>query len=400
MAFNLSGQDPFTDSTVQNYTVVDVGASPVTFIYSRNGGSGTGLDQGAGITGLSVTADQLQDLFSGTNCDAANFGVGTSPNPIYAYLMTPLSGEGNTVEATLFRRTVQTIASDGIMVQGNGSGHKSLSQEIGVGTNNPLKVLPCGTAGFRSRAVDAGEEVRSVQNSQFNNGVDGIAYTFFSFGNMVPLAGNAGFAYLKVDGIDPVGPFNANTEKLYPNQELVACVAPCTENQFWNQVNGQSYSFPNVRNGTYSAWSMQRMVASTASKIGVQDLVNVSQAYVVNSTPDYVPAVGIPLRCVGAACTDPGLQIFRAHYQQCNGNGTSATCPGADAIGPAPSAGTFNTNNNPTGGDTGGDMGGCIGSTIGGFSVANGVIQIGIDKDVNGTRGTSGLSCSNGADRH
>jgi hypothetical protein len=60
-------------------------------------------------------------------------------------------------------------------------------------------------------------------------------------------------------------------------------------------------------------------------------------------------------------------------------------------------------------------MGGCVGTISGGGttftitenngtqlagSATNGVIQIGIDTDVNGTIGTAGSSCSNGPDRN
>ena len=384
LAFNISGKDPFTNAAVPTYTVISLGADPITFIYSRNT-AGSGLNQGAGTTGLALTNDQLSTLFSGANCDAANFGVGSSPNPIYAYLREPLSGTMNTTEATTFRRPVQTIAS-------NGTTSPNASQETGVGANNPLKGLPCGTAGFRSRAIGTGEAVKSVLNSETNNGVDGVAYAFFSFGNVSSIAGSASYGYATVDGVDPIGPFNAATQTLYPHQELPLCSAPCAEGQFWTTGG----SFPNIRNGSYGAWSILRFVATTASKTAVTALATASHQYVVVATPDYVPA----LKTTVAGNTDPGLTVFRAHYQQCNGNATSATCPGVDGIGPAPTDGTFNASHNPTGGDTGGDMGGCIGSTVSGFSVPNGVIQIGIDTDVNGTKGTSNVSCSTAADRN
>ena len=412
LAFNISGKDPFDNLTVPAYTVISMGASPVTFIYSRNGASGTGLNQGTGVTGINLSNDQASTLFSGANCDAAHFGVGASPNPIYAYLREPLSGTMNTTEATVFRRPVQTLAS-------NGTTAPNASQETGVGANNPLKNLACGTAGFRSRGIGTGEVVNSVLNSQSNNGVDGFAYAFFSFGNVKPVAGNAGYGYATIDGVDPIGPFNSATKSLYPNQELPLCSAPCAESQFWST----GASFPNVRNGSYGAWSVLRMVATAAAKAGVTALATASHQYVVLATPDYVPA----LRTSVAGNIDPGLTIFRAHYQQCDGNGTSATCPGVDGLGPAPKLGSFNVNNNPTGLDAGGDMGGCIGSVTNAagsttFTVTEtngtqvsdtwaintsvaetnttGIIQIGIDTDVNGTKGTSNVSCSNGPDRN
>jgi hypothetical protein len=396
LAFNISGKDPFTNANVINYTVVSAGASPITFIYSRNTAS-SGLNQGTGTTGLSASSDSLQTLFSGTDCDAFDiFGVGVSPNPIYAYLREPLSGTMNTTEATVFRRPVQTISSNGVTA--------SKSQEKNVGSANPLKQAACANGiGGRSRAIGTGEEVNSVLNSEAIPaiGVDGVGYTFFSFGNVGAVAGTANYGYILLDGVDPIGPFNTATKTLFPNQELPTCTAPCTENQFWSPVSSQSYSFPNLRNGKYGAWSLLRMVTTTANATNLKNLMNGSHVYVTNATPDYVPALGVPLNCVGSACTDPGLQVFRAHYQQCNGNGTSATCPGVDGLGPAAADGTFNTNNNPTGTDKGGDMGGCVGAISGGaFGVASGTIQIGIDKDVNGTTGTTNVSCSAAPDRN
>jgi hypothetical protein len=299
----------------------------------------------------------------------------------------------NTTEATVFRRPVQTISKDGLTAQSDGT--KTDSQETGVGANNPLANLNCGSGGgARYRAIGTGEEVKSVQNSVANTTRDGVGYTFFSFGNVQPISASANYGYIVLDGVDPIGPFNAATKGLYPNQELPACTAPCTETQFWT-----TRSFPNLRNGTYGAWSVLRLVASAASKAAVTSLAKASNQYAVLDTPDYIPAL--------KSGTDPGLTVFRAHYQQIDAD--------AHNLGPAPKLGVFNSTNNPTGGDAGGDMGGCVGTISGGgktFTITetngtkltntatNGVIQIGIDTDVNGVKGTSNVSCSDGPDRH
>jgi hypothetical protein len=104
------------------------------------------------------------------------------------------------------------------------------------------------------------------------------------------------------------------------------------------------------------------MVTSSAHATSLTDLVRASETYVVNDTPDYIPAIAI-----GA---DPGLKIFHTHYQQRSGtNGL---------LGPAPSNGTFNSHGNPVSGDKGGDMGGCTISTKGITSTKDiGFIQIG-----------------------
>jgi hypothetical protein len=374
LAFNISGKDPFTNSTVQSYTTYSAGASPIVFVFQRSGSEPSG-----GLTGFTNATDtQLQTAFSGTNCDAnAVFGLGSSPNPIAAYLRDPLSGTYNTAEATTFRRPTETIPSDAVI---------GVSQETNVGFTNPLRSTPCANSvGIRSRAVGSTEEVKSVQNSFANNGVDGIGYTFFSFGNIKPLADSGLYGYIQLDGYDPIFASYAGSDPGQPgNGELPfsnVCGGvgfPCAESSIWSG----KLSFPNLRNGNYSAWSLLRFVANTKSETAVADLISTAQTFVVSSVPDFVPAVGIPTGCTGSGCTDPGLQLFRAHYQQVNGDGTD--------LGPGPSDGKFNSNSNPSGSDLGGDMGGCIGSTVGGFTVADGVIQIGLDG------GATGNACSTG----
>jgi len=374
LAFNISGKDPFTNSTVQSYSTIDVGASLIVWVFQRSGSEASG-----GLTGFTNATDtQLQEVFAGNNCDAnAVFGLGASPNPIAAYLRDPLAGAMNTPEATTYRRPTETIPSDAVI---------GVSQETNVGLTNPLKATRCANgAGIRSRAIGGSEETKSVQKSFSNNGVDGIGYTFFSFGNISSLANSSSYGYIQLDGVDPIFTSYTGSEPGQPgNGELPfsnVCSGtgfPCPESSIWSG----KLSFPNLRNGTYAAWSLLRFLANTKSKTAVTDLISTAQTFVVSQVPDFVPAVGIPAGCTGSGCTDPGLQLFRAHYQQLNGDGAD--------LGPAPSDGTFNSNDNPSGGDLGGDMGGCVGSTVGGFTVANGVIQIGLDG------GASGTACSSG----
>jgi hypothetical protein len=191
-----------------------------------------------------------------------------------------------------------------------------------------------------------------VQNSDvagkntWGNLTDGIGYAFNGFGNFSGITNStntAPYGYVSINGIDPI--FATHT-----NNYLPYCSYPCNEASIWGSV-GTSY--PNVRNGTYGAWSVLRIVtaASGATLTAVKDLVTASQDFVVNDVPDYVPAT--------AVAGDPGLTVWRSHYQQWDGTGAT--------IGAAPSDGTFNAGGNSTGGDKGGDMGGCIlipGSTL------------------------------------
>jgi hypothetical protein len=389
LAFNISGNDPFTGTAIPTtWTTVDVGADPVVFIFSRTSGALTNL--------TAATQSELQTLFSGTDCNASVFGL--SANAIAAYIREPLSGTMNTTEAGVFRLPVETI---------EGTTKKNLvigvSQETNIGaitaSNNPLTYSgnPCKSGGgARARAIGTSEEVKSVLNSTKNNGVDGVGYAFFSFGNVSSLSSSAAeaadYGYVTVDGFDPIfttycttgpcGDPGQPTGGVLPGAWSVCSGAgfPCNESKIWTTV-----SFPNLRSGNYGAWSLLRWVVdSGTNKTNVNDLILGSQTFAVGTTPDYVPA----LATTTGGFADPGLTVFRAHYQQLNGDGVYAATT-AEKIGPAANNGTFNSKHNPTGGDHGGDMGGCVGTTDPSFTVAKGTIQTG-----------PGTTCSSGAVRH
>ena len=77
---------------------------------------------------------------------------------------------------------------------------------------------------------------------------------------------------------------------------------PCPESKIWTG----HLSFPNLRSGTYRAWSLLRVISNGKGLPNVRLLVLGAQTFVVNSVPDFVPAV--------KNGTDPGLQILRSHY--------------------------------------------------------------------------------------
>jgi hypothetical protein len=310
--FNITGTDPFTGRAVPAYTTLSAGASPIVFVFQRTGA----------LANLkSATDDQLQSVFGGTNCDASAFGL--SAGVIEAYLREPLSGTMNTTEANVFRYP-------------DASGK---SQETGVNHMNPLAALPCSSGGNRYRAIGTGEEVKSVQNSNANNGHDGIGYTFFSYGNVSSIANNSSYGYLTLNGVDPI--FHKYGTTIDPGQPSGAGVLPaaanlpsscpgdfpCPENKIWSG----NLSFPNLRNGSYRAWSILRLVSNGPALSVARQLITSAQTYAVNSTPDFVPAVKV-------GTTDPGLGLLRSHYTQ-------------EGVAPV---------NVATTGDKGGDMGGCI----------------------------------------
>jgi len=340
VAFNIKGADPISGTTIPAFTVVEVGVEPIVFITEHDKGQLTGL--------TNAGTQQLQQAFSGTNCDASAFGL--PANGIGVYLREPISGTYNTTESNVMRHP--TVYPGAIL---------GLSMETNVGTNNPLagQAGTCTSTdgkGVRFRAIGTGEEVKSVKNSGANNGLDGIGYTFFSYGNVTSIANNTAYGYITLNNIDPIfasyGPQSSTGTGYDPGQPATATnpgllpaaanltncggTFPCPENQIW--AGGLSY--PNVRNGTYPAWSLERLVSNSTGLTNAKTLVKASQAFVVTSVPDYIPAT----KTVAGGITDPGLLLVRSHYQQYDGAGT--------ALGAVP------VNSGTT--EAGGDMGGWI----------------------------------------
>jgi hypothetical protein len=359
LAFNESGYDPFSCNKLSIYDFVDVGAAPIVFVSGRQNNLGPTVKGGPLIN---ATDSQLQQAFSGLNADASAFGLPAAS--IDVYLREPISGTMNTVEADVFR--YPTLYSSNPALAQNVQGY---SQETGVNpalaNNNPLQLASAGTGlGFRYRAIGTGEEIHSVQystngnNGVFNNAnqVDGIGYAFFSYGNVSPLADSVNYGYIMLDGFDPI--FTSYVAPIDPGQPnptkygglngvlpgTIETTFPTCENKIWYE----GLSFPNLRNGSYRAWSVLRFVYATIESTAVTDLVKASNTYVVTSVPDYIPfsKVTIPAKgaCGTAAFTDPGVAWIRSHYQQRDG--------ADDALGKAP------VNCGAT--EAGGDMGGYV----------------------------------------
>jgi hypothetical protein len=195
---------------------------------------------------------------------------------------------------------------------------------------------------------------------------DSIAYTFAGWGNWKAAsdqgtctAGN-GCRYLKLNGVDgifhkywksgdpaPVDPGQPHTTTgqvpAQDNLPATQCPSgfPCREDQIWK--GGLSY--PNLRSGQYSAWSVLRMVSDGVALANVKNLILASQAYSAVNTPDFVPIVAVLANSSTGFGGDPGLQLLRSHYQQVDNAGV--------AIGNAPV-------DDAVTGDVGGDVGGCI----------------------------------------
>jgi hypothetical protein len=349
LAFNLGGHDPITNTVVTpGYLVTPVGAAPIVFVTAKTGA----------LANLhSATEQQLQQVFSGKNCNASAFGL--PAGPINVFLREPLSGTYNTTEATVMRYpTTYTVGTH------IGSPVAGLSMETGVGTNNPLANTCAGGGGARYRAIGTGEEVKSVLNSNnaavaFAAHQDGIGFAFFSYGNVSSIANNAAYGYIALNGVDPifqsfgggpsVDPGQPAGQGVLPAQANLPAICttgfPCSENVIW----GNGFSFPNLRNGTYRSWSLLRLVSIGATSTNAQALATASNKYVVINTPDYVPAgpVNGLVGTDGKPIAELGLKLVRSHYQQFQGNGLT--------LGGFPA--TPDTCNVP---EVGADMGGMI----------------------------------------
>ena len=355
LAFNITGKDPATCTAIPTYTLANVGASPIVFVNSRS-------NTLANL--VNASERQLSTVFSGTNVDAG--ALGQTAGNINAFLREPLSGTYNTTEATVMRYPTLYSAATPQPVEG-------LSMETYVGTNNPL-ACQSGTThsglGCRYRGVGTGDVVNEVLHSndgtKVANTTDGIAYTFFSYGNVSTLADNTAFGYIQLNGVDPI--FQTYNLALDPGQPAAAKGAipgtvettfPACENTIW--ANG--YSFPNVRNGTYRAWSLLHLVYNTSQGTPVKDLITTGNSYAVTTVPDYVPDAAVSIAANGGCGTvafkDLGLLLVRSHYTQFDGNGVQ--------LGGAASFPGISTSNT-TG--SGGDMGGMIIPTALGASTA------------------------------
>jgi hypothetical protein len=330
--FALSGQaDPFTKITVPAYTTIPVGAEPVIFILNNNGAfssSTTNLISGIGTKG----PFPLAHLFDGTTTadthNAAFGGPGDGAGtPLTLLLREPLSGTMNVIEFDAFRS----------------AGNTDDSQEKGVinPTQSPYNPLDLATAGhgLRERALSTSEVVGSNKTGA-SYGLLGIpnslGYIFFSFANASKLSG-PNFNYFTLDGVDPLSiPGTVNQE--LPNGTVTSQTA----------VWGTSPSFPNLRNGTYKAWSFLRYLVPNsligADPYGPDVLAQSAQDNVDTSEADFVP--------FRTSTGSDGLDVYRSHFTQSKvvGNNGSAT-----------EANTENGGNTLGGGEeAGGDVGGAI----------------------------------------
>jgi len=72
-------------------------------------------------------------------------------------------------------------------------------------------------------------------------------------------------------------------------------------------------SFPNLRDGKYTAWSIYRMITDSTGETNAQKLVTEAQNLVDTNIPDFVPFIPV---CATSASglNDPGLDVYREHF--------------------------------------------------------------------------------------
>jgi hypothetical protein len=348
VSFNLTADgtitDPISGQTIpaaNAFTTIPVGAAPIVFLANAATGSAT-----ASATNVSTT--NAASIFSGTSCSSSLLTGATTGAFLNAVLREPLSGTMNTTEYSVF-------------VPG---GH---SQETGLSNStNPVN-LACTDGGKRFRAIGTGDEVKAVQNS-YSATVptsNAVGYSFFSFEST---GNSAAYKYITLDSKDPI-----NTS--YSNGALPTC--PVVGGQFTCPVVGGT-SFPSLRNGSYTAWSVYRLITDATGQSAASTLVAKAESLVNSNIPDFVPfdpQCATTTTVNGATnANDPGLDVYRAHYIP----STITTTP--NTISLTANDGPRNTTNvscsvirgslahlslgggplNTNGGETGGDVGGTI----------------------------------------
>ena len=209
----------------------------------------------------------------------------------------------------------------------------NLANACTVGSNCPDPLYLPGPGGsIRFRGIGTGAEISGVSNvGGIKHIADSIGYAFFSFGNVNPIGGASGVGrYVTLDGVDPInqgyGSYVSDGVTYAPGQ-LPLCAAPC--------IAAGGTSLPNVRNGSYGAWSIIRAVTDSTGVnfTNTQALVTAAQNEVNNTTADFVPFVCT--NTTGLCTGEPGLHVFHSHFTPAgvagaphNGNVTSAEVGG------------------------------------------------------------------------
>ena len=341
--YSLTGTDPFTAKAAWKWKTIEVGAEPIIFVYNASNANGLGVlgaDGNVAFKNLNrITAAEVfnGNLGRGQDLDptlTAALQVVSNNPPVFPILREPLSGTMTTTEFNVFRSVEMLKDLPNAASQETGV---NLGNSCALNSNCPDPLyLPGPGSSIRYRAIGTGAEISGVSNvGGVKHIADSIGYAFFSFGNVNPIGGASGVGrYVTLDGVDPInaayGTYVSDGVTYNPGQ-LPLCLAPCT-------APGGT-SLPNVRNGSYGAWSIIRAVsdATGINLTNTQALVTAAQNEVNNTTADFVPFV---CKDTTGLCTgEPGLHVFHSHFTPAgvagaphNGN-TTSTESGGDVHG-------------------------------------------------------------------
>jgi ABC-type phosphate transport system substrate-binding protein len=349
---SFDGKDPFTGDAVPAFVTIPIGAAPIVFIANKTDASGL-----AAVS--NITSAEALTLFSGAECDDSVLG-GASSIGVYPFLREPLSGTMNTTEFSVFRT----------------SSPWTTSQEEGVlgtsGSYNPLNLGCTKGSGKRERAIGTGDVVKGVNAQE-----DGIGYVFFSYEALNAKStttggGNApNVKYLTLNGIDPI---NAT----YTAGGALPVCGSATSPDFSCPVPAGTAttglnSFPNLRSGSYPAWSQYRMITDSTGQTNTQALVNEADFVADQVLPDFVP---VEQACGSSASHDEqGLAVYREHFTITGSTGTAPSY----GIAPTANNGSFRATLTCSGrslwgrtlgggSEEGGDVGGTIVYTAAGHN--------------------------------
>jgi hypothetical protein len=314
--YAITGKDPFTNQSAWKYTTIEVGAEPVVFAFNATDTSGLGALNTAGhpafqnlnryvaTYAFNGSLGRAQDL--DPSLTAALQGLASNP-PFFPILREPLSGTMTTTEFNVFRSIETQKEIPDAASQETGV---DLGETCNLGTNCPDPLaLPGPGSSFRYRAIGTGAEVSGQSGvGGIKNLADSIGYFFFSFGNVNPIVSVG--RYLTLDGVDPInaayGSYTFNGTSYSPGQ-FPNCVAPCA-------LPGGT-SLPNVRNGSYPAWTIIRAITDATGQnlTNTQALVTAAQNEVNNTVADFVPFVCT--NQTGLCTGEPGLLVFHSHFK-------------------------------------------------------------------------------------
>jgi hypothetical protein len=290
IAFSLATgvADPISGQTIpaaNAWITYPVGAAPILFLANTtNLSAATNISQANAALLFSGKA-----IGSSPACSGAAIGL-ASTIALTPVLREGLSGTYNTTEFT----TLNPFSHSNATPQESG---------ISATTNNPANVA-CGS-GFRDRGVGTGEVVKAVQRNTglLHVATNPVGYAFFSYESV---GANAAYKYLQLDNIDGL----SHTGGPAYSGALPSCGSG---SGYLNCPLAANTSFAHIRDGSYRAWSIYRVVTDSAHSANTQALVVEAQALVNSTIPDFVPFLP-QCALVARGVNEKGLDVYRQHF--------------------------------------------------------------------------------------